>query len=222
MDETRDHEPGQRPDRLFSPPVRLGDLRRRRASEEELRAALGRAAVEAAAEGGYFELTVDRIIERAGISRTLFYRVYRDREDCYASGYEELARILAAHLLGSCREAGGWRPGLLRALEELADFMVVRPLLANGLIAQVRSAGEAVIGVHDELAASFVAALDRARAEAPGISPPQSAGSFLFAAIESAAAHALARGAPEEFAARLPDLAYLATVTYLGKGAARG
>jgi AcrR family transcriptional regulator len=217
MDEPRDHEPRQSARSLFSNPIPLGDLRRERVSDEELRSALGRAAVEASGEVGYVNLTVEQILDRAGTSRTLFYRVFPDRDHCYASGYRELGDTLAAHLLEGCRAARDWRAGLAGALGALAEFMAAQPALANGLIVQVRAAGAGALRVHEAISAPLIAALDRAREEAPGPSPPASAGSFIFAAIESAAIQALSRNAPEEFAVKVPDLAFLASATYFGE-----
>jgi AcrR family transcriptional regulator len=201
MDQPRDHEP-------FFPP-RLGD--------ETLRGALGRAAVEVAGEVGYVDLTVGRILERGGVSRAVFYRLFDGRDSCYRRGYEELIEVLRARLLAECRGAGSWREALAAALAALAAALAAEPVLASGLIAQVRVAGGTAMEAHDRVAAALTAALERGREEAPRGGPPESAAAFVFGAIETAAIQALVRGEPKEFAARVPDLVHLATAIFLDR-----
>jgi AcrR family transcriptional regulator len=201
---------------LFPPPPEVGDLRKRRLGDAELRAVLGRAAVEAAGEVGYDELSVRRVLERAGVSRAVFYRLFEDREQCYFSGYAELIDVLAVRLLDTCREAASWDEALTAVLGQLADLMAGEPDLADGLIAQVRVAGGEAMVAHDRTAASLIAALDRAREQAPEVAPPASAAGFVFAAIETAAVHAMVRREPDDFAARTPDLTHLAAAIFLG------
>ena len=65
-------------------------------------------------------------------------------------------------------------------------------------------------------------AIDCARREtASRHSPPPITAAFMVSAIEESAAMALASGAPERFAAAVPELAHLVTAAYFGEKAAR-
>jgi TetR/AcrR family transcriptional regulator len=210
----RDHEPIQRAAPVFPPARKLGDLRKERVDDAELRAVAGRAALEVAGRLGYAELTVDRIIEHAGISRPVFYRLFADRERCFLHGYEALAAILVERLLETCAGAGSWREGLRAVLGRLGEFMAAEPDLAGGLIGQVWAAGAAATGARDRLAPSLIAAIERAGEERGAASAPPRAGEFVLAAIESTAVAALGRHEPAEFTARIPDLTALATAIF--------
>jgi AcrR family transcriptional regulator len=201
---------------LFPPPPEVGDLRKRRLGDPELRSFLGRAAVEAAGEVGYEELTVHRVLERAGVSRAVFYRLFEDRDHCYLRGYSELIDVLGSRLLDHCRDSASWREALTTALRQVGELMATEPDLADGLIAQVRVAGGEAMKAHDRVAASLIGALDRGREAAPEVAPPPSAAGFIFGAIETAAVQATVRREPEDFTARVPDLTYLATAIFLG------
>jgi AcrR family transcriptional regulator len=201
---------------LFPPPPEVGDLRKRRLGDPEVRSFLGRAAVEAAGQVGYEQLTVGLVLERAGVSRAVFYRLFDDRDHCYLRGYTELIETLANRLLDHCRGSAGWRDALTAALGQVAELMATEPDLADGLIAQVRVAGGEAMEAHDKVAGSFIAALDRGREEAPDVAPPPSAAGFIFGAIETAAVQAMVRREPEDFKARVPDLTFLATAIFLG------
>jgi AcrR family transcriptional regulator len=214
--EPRDHEPTPHDAAIFPPPRRLADLRKERVGDDELRTVIGRAALEVAGHLGYAELTVDRIIERAGVSRPVFYRLFTDRERCYLHGYEALAGVLVESLLETCDGADSWQAGLRAALERLGAFMVAEPDLAGGLVGQVRAVGADASATHDELMSRLVAALERAGPEAPDVVPPARAGEFVLAAIESTAVSALGRGDPAEFTERVPDLESLAAAIFLG------
>jgi AcrR family transcriptional regulator len=212
--EPRDHEPTPRAAAIFPPARKLDDLRKERIGDGELRVVLGRAALEVAGRLGYAQLTVDRIIERGGVSRPVFYRLFADRERCYLHGYEALAAVLVERLLETCGGADSWEDGLRATLERLAAFMAAEPDLAGGLIGQVRAVGPDAAGAHDRLTGALVEALERAGEEAPDVRPPARAGEFVLAAIESTAVAALGRHDPAEFAERVPDLVTLATAIF--------
>jgi len=195
----------------------LVDLRRERPGDTEIRSILGRAAIEVAGRDGYPGVTVDGIVERSGVSRPVFYRLFTDREDCYLHGYSELAPVLVETLLEMCAEAASWRDGVLAALQRFDSFIHAELDLACGLIAEVRGAGPPTLAIRGRLAAELAAGLEHAAREAPDVSPPPSAAEFVLAAIESTAIGALARRDPGEFTANIDGLAFLAYVTLLGE-----
>lgn len=220
MEEPRESQPRREP--LLTPARRLGDLRVERIDREELRTALGRAALEVAGEFGYGGLTVERILARGGTSRDAFYRAFASGEDCYLAGYEQTASRMVEGLLDRCREAPDWVAGVRVALEALAEAILAAPMLANGLILPMRAADDAARSVYRDAFGRLATALDGGREVTPaGLTPPPSAAEFLVASVESAAGRALGRDKPEEFADRVPDLIYLVVATYLGIDVAR-
>jgi hypothetical protein len=221
MDEPRDPEPQREP--LLPVARRLGDLRVDRIGRGELRAALGRTALEVAGEVGYGKLTVERILMHGGASRAIFYRGFANAEACYLAGYETVIAHFVEGLLGRCRDAPEWTAGVRSTLDAFAEAVVASPVLANGLIVQVRAAGGAALEVHDTAFDQLASALDRGREVTPaGLTPPPNAADFVLGSIEAAAMRALSRREPREFAARTGDLAFLAVATYLGVDIARG
>jgi AcrR family transcriptional regulator len=206
----RDHEPNPHAAGLFPPARKLGDLRRERIGDDELRDILGRAALEVAGREGYGELTVDAVIDHVGVSRPVFYRLFEDRGDCYLHGYAKFAEALVSGLLANCAEAPSWRDGFRAVLERFDSFMVTEPDLAGGLIGQILAAGPEAMAIHDRLSSLLLAALERAGEEAPDVTAPPSAADFILATIEATAVGALGRREPEEFTAQIPALAWLA------------
>jgi AcrR family transcriptional regulator len=60
--------------------------------------ALGRALIELIQERDYSEITVQQILDRAGVGRATFYAHYRNKHDALHSSYEGLFRLMEAVL----------------------------------------------------------------------------------------------------------------------------
>jgi AcrR family transcriptional regulator len=185
---------------------------------ERQRRRLQRAAVEVSGEVGYRKLTVERIIERAAVSRTRFYRGFANKDGAYLGGYEAGIEELSERMLGSGRLGPDWKGGFRSALDQLAGFLVGEPSYANGLLAQVHVAGGAALEKRKEVFERLSRAIDSARREhlVSRHSPPPIAAEFIVSAIEQSVIGAIGRGVPEEFAATVPDLVSLAVSTYFG------
>lgn len=186
-----------------------------------LRGRVERAVLEAAGEFGYPALTVARVLERSGASRSRFYKLFANKGECYAVAYELAIDRLSAELLEAAGEEASWRAGLRRALAELAGFVEERPLAAKGLLAEVHVAGGPAMAKRKEVFERLSRALDSARRETKSRhSPPPIAAEFIVSAIEESLVSALARGVPEEFPTAVPSLTYLAVSVYFGEEAA--
>src|SRR5690606_15510626 len=61
--------------------------------------ALGRALIELIQERDYDEITVQHILDRAGVGRATFYAHYRNKDDALHSNYERLFALFEARLV---------------------------------------------------------------------------------------------------------------------------
>lgn len=203
-----------------------GGPRRGRAGvrdEVEFRAGLGRRAVEIAGEIGYTGLTVQRVLERAGVSRARFYRAFADKEECYLEGEREVFARLEAELRAPCASEPDWARALEASLGRLADFLEAEPLLAKGVLVESRIAGGAALEVRLEVSERLSRAIDAARRESESRhSPPPVTAGFILSAIEESAVGSLVAGRPERFAAAVPDLVRIARAFYFGDDGAPG
>lgn len=75
--------------------------------------ALGRALIELIQERDYDEITVQHILDRAGVGRATFYAHYRNKDDALHSNYERLFALFEARLV---------RHGAGRRLFPVAEF----------------------------------------------------------------------------------------------------
>ena len=122
-------------------------------------------------------------------------------------------------LMRACEAADGWAGGLRAALEELAEFVGERSDLAAGLLVESHVAGGPAGAKRAEVVERLTRAVDGARREtsASRHSPPPITAGFIVSAIEESVVSALARGAPEDFAAAVPSLTWLAVYFYFGE-----
>ncbi len=202
---------------------RRGSRREDEGAEAELRAELGRRAVEIAGEVGYTELTVQRVLERAEISRKRFYGLFADKDECYLQGEREVLARLEAELRAPCESEPDWAAALAASLRHLAAFLETEPLLARGVLVESRIAGGEALELRFEVLERLSRAVDSARRESKSRhSPPPVTARFITAAIEESAVGSLLAGEPERFAASVPDLGRIAALIYFGDGTASG
>lgn len=94
--------------------------------------ALGQALIELIQERDFAEITVQNILDRAGVGRTTFYAHYRNKEDVLHSSYEQLFSLFEA-LLERPSPAGYRLFPVSEFLAHVGD--------ANAIVAGLRSGG---------------------------------------------------------------------------------
>ncbi len=176
--------------------------------------------LEACGEFGYRVVAVKDVYERYGGYRAEFYRHFANKAECYAVAHEAEMERLWRRLERACQAADEWDDGLRAALGELADFASERPYRAAGLLVEAHVAGGPAGAKRAEVFERLTRAVDGARREtsASRHSPPPITAGFIVSAIEESVVSALVSGAPENFAAAVPSLIWLAVYLYFGEG----
>ncbi len=83
------------------------------------------AALQLFAEQGYDETTVAEIAERAGLTKSTFFRHFPDKRDVLSAGQETLSRLLVEGIASAPPDAtplGAVRAGLERAASAMGPF----------------------------------------------------------------------------------------------------
>ncbi len=108
------------------------------------------------ARDGYAQLTVQRVLEQAGVSRATFYQYYESVDDAFSSAYrlhaEDLSRTVASAAEGA--EHPQWM-----LLETLIDLAESRPSVATVLLGECMAAGPIGLRERDLLISALEAAL---------------------------------------------------------------
>ena len=109
----------------------------------------------AAAELGYTEMSVEAIIERAGVSRRTFYEHFKNKEDAFVTAYDAVVRTQARHIrrayFNEPTVLGRLRAGIAAYLQCIAD----EPDVARMCIVEVLAAGPRAMEKRSEAVRMF-------------------------------------------------------------------
>ena len=176
----------------------------------------------ATAQLGYRELSVQDVLERAGVSRPTFYEHFENKEDCFLAAFDAAAARLRQRLDAAGEDGETWRERLRPALEQLLRFVNEEPDAAMTLVVDARAACPPALLRRDELLDHFASCLaTQVRAEAPaGEAPSAIAAAGIVGGIEALLYSRLNRGETSDIEALLPSLMYFAVLPYEGHAAA--
>jgi AcrR family transcriptional regulator len=85
------------------------------------------AMVEAVANGGFADTTIDELVGLAGVSKTAFYKHFEDKQDCFLATFEEIVRRASEQVSAAYREPGDLRERLVTALATFMELAVSEP-----------------------------------------------------------------------------------------------
>src|SRR6476469_10344114 len=88
----------------------------------------------ATAELTYREVSVQDVLERAGVSRPTFYEAFENKEDCFLAAFDSAASRLRDRLEVAAEDGEGWRGRLRLSLEGLLRVVAEDPGAALPLI----------------------------------------------------------------------------------------
>jgi AcrR family transcriptional regulator len=176
------------------------------------------AMLRATAELGYREVSVQDVLERAGVSRPTFYEHFENKEDCFLAAFDSAAARLRERLETAGLGGGDWRERLRFSLEELLRFVSEDPDAAMSLIVDGRAACPDALSRRDELLDYFASCLDaQVRAETdPTNVPTAIAAAGIIGGIEALLYSRLNRGESDDVQSLLPSLMYFAVLPYEG------
>jgi AcrR family transcriptional regulator len=99
----------------------------------------------AAAKLGYGEMTVEAIIERAGVSRRTFYDHFKNKEEAFLAAYEAAVKQQASSVQLAYRNETTMRGRLRAGLDAYMEFMANEPEFARMCMIEVLAAGPRAI-----------------------------------------------------------------------------
>ncbi len=181
------------------------------------------AMLRATAELAYREVSVQDVLERAGVSRPTFYEHFENKEDCFLAAFDDAAGRLRERIETAGLPGDDWRERLRLSLEELLRFVSEDPDAAMSLVVDARAACPEALARRDRLLDHFAACLDdMVRAEPPPFDavPSPIAAAGIVGGIEALLYSRLTRGQTDDLESLLPSLMYFAVLPYEGHEAA--
>ena len=179
------------------------------------------AMLRATAELGYRDVSVQDVLERAGVSRPTFYEQFENKEDCFLAAFDAAAARLRERIEMAAAGGDGWRERLRLGLEDLLRFVADDPDAAMTLIVDTRAACPAALLKRDELLDHFASCVDSMVRDEVGADPPSAiAAAGIVGGIEALLYSRLTKGETDELEALLPSLMYFSVLPYEGHAAA--
>ena len=173
-------------------------------------------------ERGYDGTTVSMIGQRAGVSKSDFYKQFESKDACFLGAYEDAVGRLREQILASCEQGGEWAARVLAGLTALLAHLAAEPAQAELMLVEGLRAGRGVYDLYQGALQSFVPLLrEGAPAPAGGEPPPLATDEAVVGGIASLLARRVLAGEAEKLPEFLPEIAEFALTPYIGAAEAR-
>jgi AcrR family transcriptional regulator len=177
--------------------------------------------VEVAAERGFVDATVARVVARAGVSRRTFYELFEDREDCFLAGLDEGIAQASRYVLDAYDPEAKWAERLRTALASLLSFLTYERGVGHLLVVDSLGAGTPALERRRRVLAQIIALIDEGRLEIKtGAQPPPLTAEGIVGGALSIVHARLVQG-DRRLDALLNPLMSMIVLPYLGPVAAR-
>jgi AcrR family transcriptional regulator len=144
--------------------------------------------VEAVAEKGYGKTSVSDITRHAGVSRTTFYEVFDDKEDCFLAAYEDGAAKHLEYIAEASLQHEGWLDQFRAGTRAYLRFLSDRPDWSRTFLTEISAGGPRAMELRREVFRRYAQVLQfleaRLREEQPDLpSPPDEVHDAAVAAV---------------------------------------
>jgi AcrR family transcriptional regulator len=126
----------------------------RQEAERNQRERLFAALVATAAEKGYEATTVADLVRLSGVSRSAFYRHFRDKQECFLAAVETLVRA-TLRTMERATSAPSGEARLRQAVETFLALIEAQPVAAKMCVVEVYAAGPEGLAVLDRALDTF-------------------------------------------------------------------
>jgi AcrR family transcriptional regulator len=96
-------------------------------------------------ERGYVETTIADVVRVARTSRTVFYKHFRDKEECFLQTYKQMTRARIGASLQAAAAQEQWPAKLEAGIEAYFLWMAEHPEVAVTTVVEVHRAGRRVL-----------------------------------------------------------------------------
>jgi AcrR family transcriptional regulator len=111
-------------------------------------------------ERGYVETTIADVVRVARTSRTVFYRHFADKEECFLATYAEMTRARIGASLAAAAAVESWREKLEAGIGAYFRWMAAHPEVAVTSVVEVHRAGRKALAVRSRALADWARTLE--------------------------------------------------------------
>lgn len=175
-------------------------------------------------EVGYQKTTVSLIGQRAGVSKSDFYKHFESKDDCFITAYDAAVTRLRSCVTDGCETAAEepWPLRVSAALRALLALFSTEPALASIVLVEGLRAGRGVYDRYQGAIESFVAYLREGEPETPGGGEvPGATGEAVIGGVASMLGRRVLAGEAEQLDQLFPEILEFVLSAYLGVEEAR-
>jgi AcrR family transcriptional regulator len=176
-----------------------------------------------AAERGAANVTVARVVTKAGVSRRTFYELYADRDDCFMAALEQAIGRMQARVLPAYERPGRWQTRIRGGLSAALQFMDEEPGMARLCVVEALGGGEQALERRRRIIDELIHVVEEGRAVVRGVDkqPPPLTGEGVVGAVLSIVHARLLAGPATPLTELLGELMGMIVLPYLGQAAAQ-
>lgn len=180
--------------------------------------------IEALYEVGYQRTTVALIGQRAGVSKSDFYKHFESKDDCFLAAYDVAIGRIREQVGIACTAVAdqGWAVRVRAALEALLQLFQTEPALAGISLVEGLRAGR---GVYDRYQAALEAFVGDLRRDAPrgpaDTEVPEATDEAVIGGVAAMLGRRVLAGEAENLPQLFPEILEFVLSAYLGAEDAR-
>jgi AcrR family transcriptional regulator len=149
--------------------VKIGDellipAGRHTLTPEEVRARqrerLLRAMGHCVSERGYTETTIADVVRVARTSRSVFYRHFADKEQCFLEAYRKMTKVRIRASLAAAAKEPGWQAKLDAGIATYFRWMAEHPEVALATVVEVHAAGRPALKARSRALREWMRTID--------------------------------------------------------------
>lgn len=179
------------------------------------------AAIRVVAAKGYGAMTVGDLTREAGVSRTTFYELFEDKEDCFLAAYDGAVEALVRRVVRAYESEQAWPDRAAAGLAALLEALAEEPALARLSLVDIGNAGPAAQRRYWAAIQRLTPLFDEGRDFAPGgRNLPGNTSRMAIGGVTGLLSDELVAGRAEQLPSLLSDVLFATLVPYLGPNAA--
>ena len=173
------------------------------------------AMVNTVTERGYEATEIDEVVKRAGVSRSVFARLFSSKEECFVATIKDAVRLLERAVEAGTPSEATWPERVRLGLRAFVDALVADPKRTRLAMVDAGDAGPFAAQEVQRAYQLFVPYFDEGRQHV-GHDLPAPTSDAVVGGIALTVRHRVSDGDILSLADLLPDLTYFALVPYLG------
>ena len=173
------------------------------------------------AEKGYGATTVGDLTREAGVSRTTFYELFDDKEDCFLAAFDDAVDIMVRRVTRAYEREERWPERARAGLAALLELLAEEPTLGHLALIEIGAAGPAAQRRYWAAIQRLTPLFDEGRSFAPGGRQlPANTARMAIGGVTGLIADELMAGRAEQLPDLISDVVFATLMPYLGPQAA--